>query len=57
MTCHEIAILLYRLDNGVHKHADWTSWREQQLARLPEHCSQRERSKYRPHTLDYADQY
>lgn len=57
MSCHDIAILLYCLDNGVHKHADWTSWREQQLENLPEHCSKRERSKCGPPTLFYANQY
>lgn len=57
MSCHDIAILLYRLDNGVHKHADWTSWRQQQLDNLPEHCSQRERSKCGSPTLFYANQY
>jgi hypothetical protein len=57
MSCHDIAVSLHRLDHGVHKHAEWASWREKQLANLPEHCGKRERSKCGPPTLFYATQY
>ncbi|KAH8782652.1 hypothetical protein F5883DRAFT_130470 [Diaporthe sp. PMI_573] len=55
--CHNIASSLYLMDNGTHKHAEWTTWREKKLATLPEHCSKRERSKCGPPTLFYANQY
>lgn len=24
IACHDIAVLLYKLDNGPHKHAEWS---------------------------------
>lgn len=57
MSCHDIAISLYSLDGGVHKHADWTSWRELQLQKLPENCSKLERGRCGPPTLFYAGPY
>lgn len=34
--CHDIAVYLYQLDDGVHKHAEHQSWRENKLETLPE---------------------
>lgn len=38
------------MDNGVHKYSEWTDWRTERLAALPEDSNSFERSKYGPHT-------
>lgn len=36
MACHDIAIRIYQLDDGVHKHKDWTEWHMAKVASLSE---------------------
>lgn len=33
--CHDIAVYLYQMDDGVHKHAEHKAWREHKLETLP----------------------
>lgn len=57
IACHDIAVYLYQLDDGVHKHAEWTDWRAEKLASLPEDAPGRERAKCGPPTPFYANWY
>lgn len=50
MACHNIAILLYQMDNGAHKHSEWTNWRLKRLAALSEPSNTWERGKCGPVT-------
>ncbi|KAG6368778.1 hypothetical protein INS49_002992 [Diaporthe citri] len=34
--CHDIAVYLFQMDDGVHKHAEHEAWREHKLETLPE---------------------
>jgi hypothetical protein len=34
--CHDIAVYIYQMDGGVHKHAEHEAWRDNKLQTLPE---------------------
>lgn len=57
IACHNIAFYLYRLDEGLHKHAEWADWRLERLARLPENPRGREVTKCGPPTLFFVPLY
>lgn len=33
--CHDIAVFLYKMDEGAHKHAEHEAWLDEQLKRYP----------------------
>ena len=53
IACHDIAVYLYQLDDGAHKHAEWEKWHTEKLDALakedPEE-SRVHRSEYGPPT-------
>lgn len=57
IACHEIAAYLYQLDDGIHKHTEWTKWRAKKRASLPENAHGRERTKCGSHIPFYATLY
>lgn len=57
ITCHDIAVFLYQLDDGAHKHAEWAAWLMEKHASLPEKESQRTRSMYRLPTPFFVGRY
>lgn len=57
IACHDIAVYLYQLDDGVHKHAEWSDWRDEKIASLPEDAPARERNKCGPPTPFYRNGY
>jgi hypothetical protein len=57
IACHNIAIYLYQLDDGVHKHTEWAEWRAEKLASLPENATGQDRTKCGPPTPFYANWY
>lgn len=57
IACHDIAVYLYQLDDGVHKQAEWADWRDEKLASLAEDAPVRERNKCGPPTPFYANGY
>ncbi|KAK2611821.1 hypothetical protein N8I77_005144 [Diaporthe amygdali] len=54
--CHDIAVYLYQMDNGVHKHAEHRAWRAYKLDTLPEDDLM-ERRKLPPPTLFWTGAY
>lgn len=60
ITCHDIAVFLYQLDNGTHKHAEWETWHKEKLELLAEQDPQNIRThrfKYGPPTPFYRIGY
>lgn len=57
IACHDIAVHLYQMDDGVHKHAEWSDWRAEKLARVPEDAHGRERAKCGPPTPFFTGLY
>lgn len=49
VACHNIAVFLYNLDDGVHEHAEHETWLSEQLATLPDDSY--ERGRLPPPTL------
>ncbi|KAJ0120504.1 hypothetical protein J7T55_015233 [Diaporthe amygdali] len=54
--CHDIAVYLYQMDNGVHKHAEHQAWRAKKLDTLSEDDLM-ERRKLPPPTLFWTSAY
>lgn len=57
IACHDIAVLLYRLDNGAHKHAEWEAWLTKKLGSLSRDEYESESTKYGPPTPFYFSSY
>lgn len=50
IACHDIAIFLYQMDDGVHKHIEWETWHTERLDSL----ARQEPDKTRVHHLMYG---
>lgn len=46
MACHNIAVFVYKMDDGAYKHVKWTDWCEKGLANLTEGSTAWDRSQY-----------
>lgn len=57
ITCHNIAVFLYQLDDGTHKHAEWEDWLTKKLALTSEEDDQYMHIAYVPPTPFYVDLY
>lgn len=57
IACHDIAVHLYQLDDGPHKHVEWETWLTEKLASLPESTPGYIRAKYGPPTPFHVDNY
>lgn len=57
VACHDIAVFLYQLDDGPHKHAEWEAWVTKKLASLADKESRRTRSMYGPPTPFFVGRY
>lgn len=44
IACHNIAVYLYQLDDGAHKHAEWEKWHTETLDALKKEDSEESRS-------------
>lgn len=60
IACHDIAVYLYQLDDGAHKHAEWEKWHTEKLNALakedPEE-SRVHRFQYGPPTPFFRSAY
>lgn len=57
IACHNIAVVLYQLDGGPHKHAEWETWVTEKKASLPESVPRHMRDQYGPPTPFYVTRY
>lgn len=57
IACHNIAVLLYQLDDGTHKHAEWEDWLTKELALTSEGEDQYMHITYGPPTSFYVGLY
>jgi hypothetical protein len=57
ITCHNIAVFLYQLDDGTHKHAEWEDWLTKKRALTSEEDDQYMDITYAPPTPFYVDLY
>lgn len=57
IACHNIAVFLYRLDDGTHKHAEWEDWLTEKLGSLSARENQHIQTTYGPTTPFYVDLY